>query len=470
MNPERARLRHLPAIGALLSDDAAQELIQQHSRDLLVTALRAELAAARQAILASHDIDTVPTAIIQRAAAALFRQQQPSLRPVINATGVIIHTNLGRAPLSVAAIAAMRAAAIGYSTLEFDLQSGGRGSRLAHAAAALRDLTGAEAALVVNNNAAALVLILSALARDKEVIISRGQLVEIGGGFRIPAIMQQSGARLVEVGATNRTSLDDFADALSDRTAMLLRAHSSNFKQIGFVQQPALSDLASLAQERGMLMVDDLGSGALINTAQFGLDYEPTVQDSLAAGVDLVCFSGDKLLGGPQAGIILGRDEAVGQLQAHPLARALRVDKLTYAALLATLQHYRRGEALARIPIWQMISRPLADIAETAHRWAKASGGSVIKGESTAGGGSLPGATLPTWLLALGSADPEALKAALRRADPPVIARIAGGQVLLDPRTVLAEQERDLLQTLQRASADLAPRADSLSARSDSQL
>lgn len=433
---------------ALLTDDAAQELIKQHSRDRVVAALRADLDAARQAILASQEVDIAPTAIIQRAGEDLHRQQQPSLRPVINATGVIIHTNLGRAPLSMAANAAMRAAATGYSTLEFDLQSGQRGSRLSHAADMLRDLAGAEDALVVNNNAAALVLILSALACDKEVIISRGQLVEIGGGFRIPAIMQQSGARLVEVGATNRTRINDFADALTADTAMLLRVHSSNFKQIGFVQQPALPELVSLAHERSLLAVDDLGSGALIDTAQFGLDREPTIQASLAAGVDLVCFSGDKLLGGPQAGIILGRAAVVGQLKAHPLARALRVDKLTYAALLATLEHYRRGEALAQIPVWQMISRPLDDIAAAAHRWAKVSGGSVTNGDSTVGGGSLPGATLPTWLLTLDSANPEALKAALRRADPPIIARIAGGRVLLDPRTVLAGQERDLLQVL----------------------
>ncbi len=433
---------------ALLSDDAARILVQQHSRDLVVAALRAELDSARQAILAGEEADIARTAIIQRAGADLLRQQQPSLRPVINATGVIIHTNLGRAPLSEAANAAMRATSTGYSTLEFDLQSGERGSRLVHAADMLHDLAGAEAALVVNNNAAALVLILSALARDKQVVISRGQLVEIGGGFRIPAIMQQSGAHLVEVGATNRTRISDFADALTERTAMLLRVHSSNFKQIGFVQQPTLPELASLAHERGLLAVDDLGSGTLIDTAQFGLDHEPTIQESLAAGVDLVCFSGDKLLGGPQAGLILGKAEAVEQLKAHPLARALRVDKLTYAALLATLEHYRRGEALARIPVWQMISRSLADIAEAAQRWANDSGGSVKKGESTVGGGSLPGASLPTRLLALDSDNPEALKAALRQADPPIIARIAGGRVLLDPRTVLAGQEAVLIETI----------------------
>ncbi len=446
MNAERARLRSLPAVDVVLAHKGALDLMQQHSRDLVLMAVRAELAEARGAILAAQAVDCSPDAIIQRTGQRLRLEQQPSLRPVINAAGVIIHTNLGRAPLSDAALDAMRAAGGAYSTLEFDLGSGTRGSRLVHATELLRELTGAEAALVVNNNASALVLILSALAKGREVIISRGQLVEIGGGFRIPAIMAQSGARLVEVGTTNRTRLDDYADALSDETAMLLRVHSSNFKQVGFVQQPSLPDFAALARRENLLAVDDLGSGTLIDTAQFGLDHEPTVQESVAAGVDLLCFSGDKLLGGPQAGIILGKGEAIAQLKAHPLARALRVDKLTYAALLATLAHYRRGEALTRVPVWRMISRPLDDIAATAQHWARLTGGAVVSGESTVGGGSLPGASLPTWLLALDSANPEAVKAALRTAEPPVIARISDGKVLLDPRTVLPEQENDLLR------------------------
>ena len=426
--------------------------MRQHSRELALEALRGELAVTRQAILNAQEVDVSPAAIIQRAGERLRLQQQPSLRPVINATGVIIHTNLGRAPLSEAALDAMRAAAAGYSTLEFDLDSGARGSRLVHATDMLRALTGAEAALVVNNNASALVLILSALAKGREVVISRGQLVEIGGGFRIPDIMAQSGARLVEVGTTNRTRLSDFADAITDATAMLLRAHSSNFKQIGFVQQPSLADFAALARRENVLAVDDLGSGTLIDTERFGLDHEPTVQESIAAGVDLLCFSGDKLLGGPQAGIILGKAEVVERLKAHPLARALRVDKLTYAALLATLAHYRRGEALTQIPVWRMISRSLDDIAATAQRWAKLTGGAVVAGESTVGGGSLPGATLPTRLLALDCPAPEALKTAMRQAEPPVIARIAAGQVLLDPRTVLPQQEEDLLRALIQAT------------------
>ena len=452
MNIERARLRSLPSVDSLLAQAAARELLQLHSRELAVEALRAELADTRQSILEAQKVDFSPAAIIQRTGNRLRKESQPSLRPVINATGVIIHTNLGRAPLSDAALEAMRAAANAYSTLEFDLDSGQRGSRLVHATELLRDLTGAEAALVVNNNASALVLILSALATGREAVISRGQLVEIGGGFRIPDIMAQSGAHLVEVGTTNRTRLADFAGAITDQTSMLLRVHSSNFKQIGFVQQPSLAEFAALARREQLLAVDDLGSGTLIDTAQFGLDHEPTVQESIAAGVDLLCFSGDKLLGGPQAGIILGKADAVDRLKAHPLARALRVDKLTYAALLATLAQYRRGEALTQIPVWRMISRSLDDIAATAQRWAKLTGGAVVAGESTVGGGSLPGATLPTRLLALDCPAPEALKTALRQAEPPVIARIAAGQVLLDPRTVLPQQEDDLLRAIGQAT------------------
>ena len=261
--------------------------------------------------------------------------------------------------------------------------------------------------------------------------------------------MRESGAALVEVGTTNRTRVADYEFALTDKSAMILRVHSSNFKQIGFVEQPPLAELAALARGRGLLAVDDLGSGALIDTAQFGLDHEPMVQESLAAGVDLVCFSGDKLLGGPQAGIIAGSADAIARLKRHPLARALRADKLTYAALFATLEHYRRGEALEALPVWQMISRSLADIRRTAARWAAETGGQVIEGESTVGGGSLPGNTLPSALLAIERAAPARALAQLRQAAPPVIARISTGRVLLDPRTVLPEQEANLLAALQ---------------------
>ena len=448
MNDRQDLLRRLPSVDSLLAQSDIKRLIADYSRDLVVGAIRSQLNEARRAILVSAPVDIGESALVQGIAGILCRRQKSTLRPVINATGVIIHTNLGRALLSESAQAAMLAAASAYNTLEFDLETGRRGSRLAQAGDILRDLTGAEDALVVNNNASALILILSALAKGKEVIISRGQLVEIGGGFRIPAIMSESGAELVEVGTTNRTRIADYEDGLSENSAMLLRVHSSNFKQVGFVEQPTLPELTALAGRRGLLAVDDLGSGTLIGTAQFGLDHEPTVQESVAAGVDLVCFSGDKLLGGPQAGIIVGRSEALARLKRHPLARALRVDKLTYAALIATLEHYRRDEALAKVPVWRMISRSLEDIRKTAEHWAAQVGGTVVKGESTVGGGSLPGTALPTALLAVESGSPNRALEKLRAADPPVIARIADNRVLLDPRTVLPEQEPDLLAAL----------------------
>ena len=448
MNDKDAQLRRLPSVDSLLAQSPIQSLIETYSRDLVVNAIRSHIDLARRAILQSQAVDLAEGALIAQVEGHLRDKLQPSLVPVINATGVIIHTNLGRAVLSLSAQAEMVTAAGGYNNLEFDLEHGRRGSRLTHAGSVLQELTGAEDAVVVNNNASALILILSALAKDAEVIISRGQLVEIGGGFRIPAIMQESGAQLVEVGTTNRTRLVDYADVLNERSAMILRVHASNFKQIGFVEQPSLQELVTLAHQRGVLAVDDLGSGALIDTAPFGLDHEPTIQESVAAGVDLVCFSGDKLLGGPQAGIIVGKAEAVARLKRHPLARALRVDKLTYAALLATLAHYRRGEATECIPVWQMIAQKLPEITARAKAWADQVGGQVISGESTVGGGSLPGAVLPTALLAIDCDAPDRLTAKLRQGQPPVIARIAEGRVLLDPRTVLPEQDADLVRAL----------------------
>ena len=449
MNDKQARLRSLPSVDSLLAQNSIQHLICSHSRDLVLDSIRQTIESARRAIIASQPVEIDERALLRLVEQAVLAKTRPSLRPVINATGVIIHTNLGRAVLSTAARQAMLAAARSYNNLEFDLGSGVRGSRLTHAGQLLRELTGAEDGLVVNNNAAALILILSALARDRQVVISRGQLVEIGGGFRIPDIMRESGAHLVEVGTTNRTRIDDFAAAICERTAMLLRVHASNFKQIGFVEQPPLGELVALARENGLAAVDDLGSGTLLDTTRFGLEPEPTIQESVAAGADLVCFSGDKLLGGPQAGIIVGRADAVGRLKRHPLARALRVDKLTYAALIATLQHYQRDEATACIPVWRMIARPLTDLRERARTWSTAVGGTVIAGESAVGGGSLPGATLPTALLALECDAPHMLTARLRQANPPLIARIADGRVLLDPRTVLPDQDEALLQILQ---------------------
>jgi L-seryl-tRNA(Ser) seleniumtransferase len=375
----------------------------------------------------------------------------PTLQGVINATGVILHTNLGRAPLSRAAAQAVQAISIGYSTLEYDLDKGQRGSRSVHAEALLQRLTGAEAALVVNNNAAAVLLALTALARRRAVVIARSQLVEIGGGFRVPDVMKQSGARLVEVGTTNRVNLADYEAAAQESPALFLHAHRSNFRILGFTSEPGLEEVAAAAHRVGILLVDDLGSGSLLDTARFGLGHEPTVQESLKAGADLVCFSGDKLLGGPQAGMLVGRGDLVAKLKRHPLARALRADKLCLAGLTATLLHYLKDEAEREIPIWRMIAAPLDGIQARSRRWCEKLGqGEVIPGESTVGGGSLPGETLPTALLALTAGNPQRFLAKLRQTAPPIIARAHEDRVLFDPRTVLEEQDVVFINILQK--------------------
>ncbi|NCP16471.1 L-seryl-tRNA(Sec) selenium transferase, partial [bacterium] len=341
---------------------------------------------------------------------------------------------------------AMQAVGHGYSNLEFDLGTGKRGSRLIHAEALLKWLTGAEAALVVNNNAAAVLLALSALASRRRVIIARSQLVEIGGGFRVPDVMKQSGAKLVEVGTTNRVHLSDYEEALSEPTALVLRAHRSNFKIIGFTEEPELKEITIVSHRAGVPVIDDLGSGSLLATERFGLGHEPTVQESLAAGVDLVCFSGDKLLGGPQAGIILGRADLVAKIKRHPLARAVRADKLCLAALTATLLHYLKDEAEREIPIWRMIAATPEQNKARAEGWAKELGqGEIVAGESTVGGGSLPGENLPTFLLSLAVKSPDKFLEKLRQQQPPIIARTENDRVLLDPRAVLPEQEGALL-------------------------
>jgi L-seryl-tRNA(Ser) seleniumtransferase len=444
------QFRHIPPVDRLLQDPLAQSLQSLYGRDALVNAIRVHLTEVRAWLQNGQEVSLTSADLLRTVQSALERQFAPGLRPVINATGVLIHTNLGRVLLSNAAQRAVQEVANSYSNLEYDLEAGKRGSRYVHAEELLKELTGAEAALVVNNNAAALVLMLATLAAGRSVVISRSQLVEIGGGFRIPEIMEQSGARLVEVGTTNRTRVSDYERACDATTAMLLRVHSSNFRIIGFVEQPELHELAQVAQQRGVLLVDDIGSGALLDTGAYGLAPEPTVQQSLAAGADLVLFSGDKLLGGPQAGILVGRGETIAALKRHPLARALRADKLCYAALQATLDHYRKGEATTEIPIWRMIATPLETIRERAQNWSQNLGrGEVIAGESTVGGGSLPGTSLPTFVLALDVPSADEFVARLRTLPLPVIARIAEGRVLLDPRSVPADQD-DLLLTMLR--------------------
>ncbi len=441
---EQNPLRALPSVDKILNGQAGNALVERYGRGPTVEMLRTVLDEVRERLREGKPGIRDTTELAEIVADRLETAYRPSLRPVINATGVIIHTNLGRAPLSTAAQQALLEVAGQYSTLEYDLEEGKRGSRLTHAESLLCEVTGAEAGFAVNNAAAALVLLLSELAQRREVVISRGQLVEIGGSFRVPDIMTQSGAQMIEVGTTNRTRASDYEGAVTPNTALLMHVHASNFKQIGFVESAFIAEMADVAQRHNLYVVDDLGSGALLDTESFGLAHESTVQESLKAGADLVVFSGDKLLGGPQAGMIVGKKHLIERLKRHPLARAVRADKLCLAALVATLDHYRKGDAVEQVPIWQMIARPLDELRGTAWRWKQQLASdlaSVIDGESTVGGGSLPGATLPTALLALTVRHPDAFTTRLREANPPVIARIADDKVVFDPRTVLHDQE-----------------------------
>jgi L-seryl-tRNA(Ser) seleniumtransferase len=443
-------LRRLPSIEQLLQTQLAAELIASYGRPLTLQAIRTALDELRRRISKSGEA-TLPDReiLLTQAVDLLHIWAAPTLLPVINASGVILHTNLGRAPLSTAARQSMDAVSRGYSNLEFNLETGKRGSRLIHAGTLLQRLTGAEDALVVNNNAAAILLILSALANKKRVIVSRSQLIEIGGGFRIPDVMRQSGAKLVEVGTTNRVHLLDYEEALAEPTALVMHAHRSNFKMIGFTEEPERKEIADLAHKFGVLFADDLGSGSLLATERYGLAHEPTVQESLAAGADLVCFSGDKLLGGPQAGILIGKADLLARIKKHPLARAVRADKLCLAALTATLLHYLKDEAECEIPIWRMISATPKQVKMRAEYWAAELGqGEVLANESTVGGGSLPGESMPTWVLALTVKSSDAFLEKLRREQPPVIARTENDRILLDPRTVLPEQDGALLVSL----------------------
>ena len=458
--PAPAALRDLPSVDRLLHAPGADELVAAFGRSPATDALRAMVDEARANLLAGGNGDIPPDyELVAAAHEHLTTLLAPTLRPVINATGIIIHTNLGRAPLSPEALAAVAEAAAGYATLEYDLDRGRRGSRALHAERLLTRLTGAEAALVVNNNAAAVLLMLAALCREREVIISRGQLVEIGGGFRIPDVLAQSGARLVEVGTTNRTRVGDYEQAITPDTVAILIVHHSNYKIIGFSEEPQTAELAALARARGLMLLHDQGSGALRDTTAWGLEPEPTVLDGLRAGCDVVAFSGDKLLGGPQAGILVGRADLIGRAKSHPLARAVRADKLALAALSATLRPYLTGHADA-IPVWRMIARPLDDIAAEAEAWAerlRAAGidATTAPDVSFVGGGSLPGESLPTRVVVIdpGRASAADLAARLRAAPTPVIGRIHDGRLRLDPRTVLPGQADGLLQTVERVGS-----------------
>jgi L-seryl-tRNA(Ser) seleniumtransferase len=400
-----------------------------------------------------------PAARLARIDALVRELRRPRLRPVINATGVVLHTNLGRAPLAAAAAQAAAAIAGRYSTLEFDPRSGRRGRRHDLLAETLRYLTGAEAAAVVNNCAAAVLLMLTALAKGKEVIVGRGELVEIGGGFRMPDVMRLSGARLVEVGTTNRTRPEDYAAAITPKTVAILKVHASNFQVVGFTETVEIDALVGIARQHRVLLLHDLGSGSLLDTTAYGLAVEPRIQDSLRAGTDLLACSGDKLLGGPQAGLLLGRTELVEKVMKHPLARAVRIDKLTLAALTATLDLYLT-QSVGELPIWNMLGASADAIADRAKTWQRqlmerGITVEVVPAESTVGGGSLPGERLPTTALAIMPRPGRAadLLRRLREHEPPVIGRIEQDRVLLDPRTVLPDEDDALLDAVVAALA-----------------
>jgi L-seryl-tRNA(Ser) seleniumtransferase len=423
------KLRDLPSVDELLRD----EQLAAEPRELVLAAARAALEQARAEIQAGGD----PVAIVDAVLAELRRARQPSLRRVLNATGVLVHTNLGRAPLAEAALERVAEVGAGYSNLEYDLVRGERGSRQDHLAALLRRLTGAEAALVVNNNAAAVLLALAALAEGREVIVSRGELIEIGDGFRIPDVLARSGARLVEVGTTNRTRAADYERAVGPETAVLLRVHQSNFRVVGFSERPNLAELAAIARAHELPLVDDLGSGALGRVGD-----EPTPTESLSSGADLVCFSGDKLLGGPQAGVVVGRADLVERLRRHPLQRALRADKLTLAALEGTLILALDPETRNQVPVLRMLHEPVEAVRARAERLAELVGGEVEETVARVGGGALPLAELPSCACAV----EERLAEPLRLGEPPVVAVVRDGRTLLDCRT-LTDAEIDVVAT-----------------------
>lgn len=449
-------LRSLPSVDALLSDGGLIELSDEFSRASVALLVRRKLDETRHAIIAgTYGAESVDaTELVNDIIFGANEAWSTSPSMVINASGVILHTNLGRAPLSSEAAEAARHAAIGYSDLELDLKTGARGSRHSHVSSLLSSATGAENGMAVNNNAGATLLVLSALAgHGGEVIVSRGEAVEIGGGFRVPDVMMQSGAKLIEVGTVNRTYARDYEDAIGADTIAILKVHRSNFTVSGFTHEPSLLELGAVAAKRDVLFLHDLGSGCLLDTSMFKIEKEPTVQDSLSQGADLVMFSGDKLLGGPQAGIVVGKGALVDRISSHPLARALRIDKMTLAALNATLRSYIRGDALTEIPIWRMVSTSDSEIKRRAHVWQNMVDGEVVKGETVIGGGSAPGQVLPSWRLAIGAPMGAAKLARwMRKRAVPVVGRIEDDAFHLDPRTVLPEDDEHVINALREYS------------------
>jgi L-seryl-tRNA(Ser) seleniumtransferase len=459
MNDKNILLRNLPAVDRLLNDPALRELAKHIPHVLLTEAARQTVAALRKEVLAGAAPDLSTASVAGRAAVLAEVKAEASLRAVINATGTLLHTNLGRAPLAAAALEAVEEVARGYSNLEFDLDSGERGHRYNHIEELLRRLTGAEAATVVNNNAGAVLLALAALARGKEAIVSRGELVEIGGAFRVPDVMAAGGVILREVGTTNKTHLSDYRDAIGEETGLLLKVHTSNYRIVGFTAAVAATEMVELGRQYQLPVMEDLGSGMLIDLSPFGLPREPTVAEAVASGLDVVTFSGDKLLGGPQAGLVVGRRAAVEKIRRHPMARAMRIDKMTLAALEATLRLYLDPrQAIREIPILRMLAVPAVELGKRSRRLARklvaaldeAIRVEVVPETSTVGGGALPLSELPGFAVAV---DPKTLSvdtlaARLRQSRPPAIGRIQEGRLLLNPRTIAPEEESDLVRAV----------------------
>jgi len=449
------RFRAIPPVSAIVAE--ARRLGSELTDEALTRVARAELEDVRHALVAGETLERPE--IERRVADAIAALEQPRLAPVLNATGVVIHTNLGRAPVSPETAEAMREAAAHAVPLEIDRESNERGGRMREIAGLLRALTGAESALVVNNCASAVLLVLAAVATGKEVVVSRGEAVEIGGGFRVPDVLRQSGAHLVEVGTTNRTYARDYAAATSEQTGAFLKVHPSNFRAFGFVHSASTAELVVLAREHGLPVLEDLGSGALLDTSRFGLAPEPTLAGAIAAGADLVMASADKLLGGPQGGIIIGSGSWVERVARHPLARAVRADKTCLAGIATTLRHYLRGEAESHVPIWRMIAAPEDAIRARATALAGAlaqdgTGADVEPVQATIGGGSLPGETIPSWAVVLSPAVDEGVDALARRlrlGDPGIFGRIDQDRLLLDLRTVLPEDDEILLRSLRHS-------------------
>jgi L-seryl-tRNA(Ser) seleniumtransferase len=448
-------LSKLPSTSKVLESDRTQTLIGKYGQRAISELIRETLQVIRDNIHAIEtdqiSLDAIITTLESKA-----KRFDDILRPVINATGVILHTNLGRAPLSKDTQTAMLEVTNGYSNLEYDLTTGSRGSRFSHLQSIIRRLTGAEDSIVLNNNAGAILTALAAICRDGEVIVSRGQLVEIGGGFRVPDVMSQSGAQLKEVGTTNRTRSADYESGISDKTKALMRVHPSNFLISGFTEETSLQEIVKVGHDHNLPVIDDIGSGALLDLSPYGLKSEPLLSECIDDGADLVLASGDKLIGGPQAGLIIGKSSLIDTIRKHPLTRALRPDKATIAGLAATLQHYALGEAIEKIPIWQMISMNESILQQRAQRFADAWGSQaqVITGQSTVGGGSLPGQTLTTRLCAISLPQQklELISKELRTADVPIISKIQDSMLQLDPRTVLIDQDIHVLNTLGKLS------------------